>query len=96
MFAERFNLTIRNLFKRPVFEKGGGKWKNILPTITKQYWNRIHSSTKLTMIQGILENNEGSVYKNLKDKQKNKSKVWSKRFRSSCWFKENVLKNRDL
>ena len=48
VFAERFNRTIRDLLKRPVFEKGDGKWIDILPTITKQYNNRIHTSTKLS------------------------------------------------
>ena len=70
VFAERFNRTIRDLLKRPVFEKGDGNWIDVLPTITKQYNNRIHSSTKLTPIQASLEKNEGYVYKNLLDKRK--------------------------
>ena len=70
VFAERFNLTIRNLPKRPVFEKGDGSWIDVLLTITKQYNNRIHSSTKLTPIQASLKKNEGFVYKNLLDKHK--------------------------
>ena len=37
VFAERFNRTIRDLLKRPAFEKGDGKWIGILQTITKQY-----------------------------------------------------------
>ena len=68
VFSERFNRTIRDLLKRPVFEKGDGKWIDILPVITKQYNNRIHSSTKLTPIQASLKKNEGCVYKNLLDK----------------------------
>ena len=70
VFAERFNRTIRDLLKRPVFEQGDGNWIDILPTITKQYNNRIHSSTKLTPIQASLKKNEGYVYKNLLDKRK--------------------------
>ena len=70
VFAERFNRTIRDLLKRPVFEKRDGNWIDILPTITKQYNNRIHSSTKLTPIQASLKKNEGYVYKNLLDKRK--------------------------
>ena len=70
VFAERFNRTIRDLLKRPVFEKGDGKWIDVLPTITKQYINRVHSSTKLTPIQASLKENEGYVYKNLLDKRK--------------------------
>ena len=42
VFAERFNHTIRDLLKRPVFEKGASNWIDILPTITKQYNNRTH------------------------------------------------------
>ena len=69
VFAERYNLTIRNLLKRPVFEKGDGNWIDILPTITKQYNKKVHSSTKLTPIQASLKKNEGYVYKNLLDKR---------------------------
>ena len=70
VFAERFNKTIRDLLKRPVFEKCDGKWIDFLPTITKQYNNKVHSSTKLTPIQASLNKNEGYVYKNLLDKRK--------------------------
>ena len=73
VFAERFNLTIRTLFKRPVFVGGEGKWIDILPKITKQYIGRIHSSTKFTPIQASLKKNEGYVYKKLLDKR-NKTK----------------------
>ena len=70
VYAERFNITIRNLLKRPVFEKGDANWIDILPKITKQYKNRIHSSTKLTPIQASLKKNKRFVYKNLLDKRK--------------------------
>ena len=59
--AERFNRSIRDLLKKPVFEKGDGNWINVLTTITKQYNNRIHSLTKLTPIQASLKKNEGYV-----------------------------------
>ena len=70
VFAERFIRTIRDLLKKIVFEQGDAKWIDVLPTITKQYNNRIHSSTKLTPIQASLKKNEGYVYKNLLDKRK--------------------------
>ena len=70
VFAERFNRTIRDLLKKIVFEQGDGNWIDILQTITKQYNNRIHSSTRLTPIQASLKKNEGYVYKNLLDKRK--------------------------
>ena len=55
IFAERFNRTIRDLLKKIVFEEGDAKWVDILPTRTKQYNSRIHSSTKLTPIQASLK-----------------------------------------
>ena len=70
VFAERFNRTIRDLLKKIVFENGDAKWIDILPKITKQYNNKVHSSTKLTPIQASLKKNEGCVYKNLLDKRK--------------------------
>ena len=70
VFAERFNHTIRDLLKKVVFEQGDGKWIDVLPKITKQCNNRVHSSTKLTLIQASLKKNEGYVYKNLLDKRK--------------------------
>ena len=70
VFAERFNRTIRDLLKKVVFEKGDGKWIDILQVITKQYNNKVHSYTKLTPMQASLKKNEGYVYKNLLDKRK--------------------------
>ena len=70
VFAERFNRTIRDFLKKPVFEKCDGNWIDVLPTITKQYNNKVHSSTKLTPIQASLKKNGGYVYKNLLDKRK--------------------------
>ena len=70
VFAERFNRTIRDLLKRPVFGRGYGKWVDILPTITKQYNITVHSSTKLTPKDASLKKNEEFVYKNLLDKRR--------------------------
>ena len=70
VFAERFNRTIRDLLKRPVFEKSESNWIDVLPKITKQYNNRVYSSIKLTPVQASLKKYEGYVYKNLLDKRK--------------------------
>ena len=70
VFAERFNRTIRDLLKKIVFEQGDANWIDILPTITKQYNSRIHSSTKLSPKDASLKKKEGFVYKNLLDKRK--------------------------
>ena len=69
VFAEGFNRTIRDLLKKPVFEKGDGNWIDILPTITKKYNNKVHSSTELTPIKASLKKNEDYVFKNLLDKR---------------------------
>ena len=70
VFAERFNRTIRDLLKKIVFENGDANWIDVLPTITKQYNNKVHSSTKLSPKDASLKKNEGLVYKNLLDKRK--------------------------
>ena len=68
VFAERFNRSIKDLLKKPVFEKGDGNWIKVLPTIRKQYNNRGHSTTNLTPIKASLQKNEGVVYNKLLDK----------------------------
>ena len=70
VYAEKFNRSIRDLLRRPDFEKSESIWIGVLPTITKQYNNRVHTSTKLTPIQASLKKNEGFVYHKLLDKQK--------------------------
>ena len=69
VFPERFNRTIRDILKTPVFEKGDSTWIDILPTATKQCNKRKQSSIKLTSIQANLEKNEGYVYRNLLGKR---------------------------
>ena len=70
VFAERFNRTIRDILKRPVFERGDSNWIDVLVTITKQYNGRVHTSSKLTPIQASLKKTKGFVYQNLLDKRK--------------------------
>ena len=70
VFAERFNRTIRDRLKRIVFDQADAKWIDSLPNITKQYNNRVDTSTKLSPKDASLKKNEGFVYKNLLDKRK--------------------------
>ena len=67
--AERVIRTIRNLLKKPVFEKGNADWLSELPPVIMQYNNTIHSSTKMTPIQASKESNEKIVYSNLRDRR---------------------------
>ena len=46
--AERVIRTVRNLFKKPVFEKRKADWLSELPSVINQFNNTIHSSTKET------------------------------------------------
>ena len=68
--AERVIRTIRNLLKKPVFEKGKADWISELPSVIKQYNNTIHSSTKMKPIDASKKSNEKEVYSNLQDKRK--------------------------
>ena len=70
VFAERFNRTIRNLLKKPVFEKGSADWISELPSVTKQYNNTIQHSIKMTPLQASKKSNERKVYSNLQDKRR--------------------------
>ena len=62
VFAERFNRTIRNLLKKPVFLAGEASWINELPSVINQYNNTIHHSIKMTPIQASKKANEKVVY----------------------------------
>ena len=70
VFAERFNRTIRDLLKKPVFEKGNANWIDELQSITSKHNNKIHSSTKMSPNQASKKSNESEVYTNLQDKRK--------------------------
>ena len=70
VFADRFIRSIRDLLKRPFFERGDANWFDISPTKTKQNKNRIYSLTKLTPIQASLRKSERLVYTILLGKRK--------------------------
>ena len=70
VFAERFNKSIKSPLRKPFFEKGDGNWIDVLPTKTKQYNNRIRTSSEITPIQASLKKNEGLVSKSFLDKRK--------------------------
>ena len=65
--AERVIRTVRNLLKKPVFEKGKADWLSELPSVIKKYNNTIHHSTKMTPIQASKKINEKLVLSNLRD-----------------------------
>ena len=65
--AERVIRTLRNLLKKPVFEKGNADWLSELPSVVKKYNNTIHHSTKMKPIDASKKSNQKLVYNNLKD-----------------------------
>ena len=65
--AERVIRTVRNLLKKPVFEKGKPDWLSELPSVIKKYNNTIHHSTKMTPIQASKKINEKLGFSNLRD-----------------------------
>ncbi len=67
--AEKVIRTLRNLLKKPVFEKGKAAWLSELPSVVKKYNNTIHSSIKITPIQASKKSNEREVYSNLQDRR---------------------------
>ena len=73
VFAERFNRTIRNLLKKPVFEKGNANWLDELSLVIKKYNNTIHHSTKMTPIDASKRKIEEEIYNNLVDKKTNEN-----------------------
>ena len=65
--AERVIRTVRNLLKKPVFEKGKADWLSELPSVIKQYINRVHHSIKMKPIDASKKSNRKLIYNNLKD-----------------------------
>ena len=73
--AERVIRTVRNLLKKPVFEKGNADWLSELPSVIKQYNNTIHHSIKMKPVDASKTSNEKMVFDNLRDdRQKQRPK----------------------
>ena len=64
--AERVLRTIRNLLKKPVFEKKKSQLVKWIPSVMKQYKNTIHSWMKMTPFQASKKSNKKEVYWNPK------------------------------
>ena len=62
VFAERFNITIRNLLKKPTFLAGNADWMSELPSVIKEDNNTSHSSTKMKPINASKNSNEKNSF----------------------------------
>ena len=67
--AERVLRTVRNLLKKPVFEKEKVDWISELSSVTKQYSNTFHHSIMMTPNQASKKSYEKLVYFNLQDRR---------------------------
>ena len=48
VFVERFNRTLSDLIKEPMYNEGKGNWLNHLDAALQKYSNRVHGTTKMT------------------------------------------------
>ena len=77
VFVERFNRTLLDLIKKPMYIEGKACWLNHLDTAMEKYNNRVHGTTKMTPFemstnQKLIPNNtEGALRNNFKNKQPN-------------------------
>ena len=62
VFVERFNRTLRDLLKVPVFVGLKYNWIEHLEGKLKIYNNRKHGTIKMSPIQGSLKENEDKIY----------------------------------
>ena len=46
---------MRNILKKPVFEKGDGNWVDVVPKSAKHYNKRIHTFSRLAPTQASLK-----------------------------------------
>ena len=51
VFVERFNRTLLDLIKEPMYIEGKGNWLNHLDAALQKYNNRVHGTTKLTLFE---------------------------------------------
>ena len=48
VFVERFNRTLLDLFKEPIYIEGKGNWLNHINNALDKYNKRVHGTTKMT------------------------------------------------
>ena len=75
VFVERFNRTLLDLIKKPMYIEGKACWLNHLDAAMEKYNNRVNGTTKMTPFemstnQKLIPNNtEGALRNNFKNKQ---------------------------
>ena len=69
VFVERFNRTLLDLIKKPMYIEGKACWLNHLDTAMEKYNNRVHGTTKMTPFemstnQKLIPNNTEGALRN--------------------------------
>ena len=65
--TERVIRSVRNLLKKPLFQKRNADCLSELPSVIKKDNIAFHHSNKMTPLEAYLKKNEKIVYSNLKD-----------------------------
>ena len=58
VFVERFNRTLLDLIKKPMYFEGKACWLNHLDTAMEKYNNRVHGTTKMTPFEMVTNTNK--------------------------------------
>ena len=58
VFVERFNRTLLDLIKKPMYIEGKACWMNHLDAALEKYNNRVHGTTKMTPFEKVTNTNK--------------------------------------
>ena len=58
VFVERFNRTLLDLIKKPMYIEGKACWLNHLDAAMEKYNNRVHGTTKMTPFEMVTNTNK--------------------------------------
>ena len=61
VFVERFNRTLLDLIKEPMYIEGKGSWLNHLDAALQKYNNRVHGTTKMTPFEATKLHSNNSL-----------------------------------
>ena len=79
VFVERFNRTLLDLIKEPMYIEGKGNWLNHLDAALQKYNNRVHGTTKMTPFEATKLHSNNSLLPS----NNNNNKVPSDSYRDS-------------
>ena len=64
VFVERFNRTLLDLIKEPMYIEGKGRWLNHLDAALQKYNNRVHTTTKMTPFEANKKPSDSPTFVN--------------------------------